>query len=173
MIRNHPAKSLRIELRWPAALAVIVLWVLEKGLPNRFRLLSTGLDFIIFGVALIPMLTVGLTAGSPRWLRIERFTTSIFVLAVGGITLTTLVVLVEEMLRGKGDFNALELLASGIAIWVSNVIIFSLAFWHVDRGGPEARLNRLAIPADWFFPQEGYPMPCAPTGSPPSSITCS
>ncbi|MCP9916278.1 hypothetical protein KBZ13_07240 [Cyanobium sp. ATX 6F1] len=157
MNQNKPAKSMRIELRWPASLAVLVLWALERGLPNRFRLLPAGFDFISFGLVLIPMLAVGLTAGRSRWLRIERLTTSIFVIAAGGITFVTLVVLIKEMLFGRGDLDALELLASGVAIWVSNVVIFSLAFWQVDRGGPEARLNRLAIRADWFFPQEGVP----------------
>ncbi len=150
-------KSLRIELRLPAALAVIVLWVLERGLPQRFRLFPFGFDALLFGMVLIPMLAVGLTAGRRSWLRIERVTTWLFVGAVGTITLANLVVLIEEMLFGQGKLTAIELLASGIAIWVSNVVTFSLAFWHVDRGGPEARLNRLAIRADWFFPQEGVP----------------
>lgn len=157
MIQGKPAKSLRIELRWSAALAVVVLWALERGLPSRFRLLPYGFDFILFATVLIPMLAVGLTAGSTRWLRIERVTTWLFVAVTGSITLANLVVLIQEMLFGGGQLNAIELLASGIAIWVSNVVTFSLAFWHVDRGGPEARLNRLPIRADWFFPQEGVP----------------
>ena len=157
MIQGKPAKSLRIELRWSAVLAVVVLWALERGLPNRFRLLPYGFDFILFGTVLIPMLAVGLTAGRSRWLRLERITTWLFVVAVGSITIANLVVLIQEMLFGRGQLNAIELLASGIAIWVSNVVTFSLAFWHLDRGGPEARLNRLPIRADWFFPQEGVP----------------
>ncbi|MCX5932670.1 MAG: hypothetical protein NTW83_12825 [Cyanobacteria bacterium] len=95
-------------------------------------------------------------------MRIERFTTWLFVVVVGSITVATLVVLIKEMIFGRGDLDALELLASGIAIWVSNVVTFSLALWHVDRGGPEARLNRLAIRADWFFPQEGVPDDVSP-----------
>jgi hypothetical protein len=155
--QNLPAKFLRIELRWSAALAVLVLWALERGLPNRVRLLPAGYDYILFATVLIPMLAVGLTAGSRRWLRIERVTTWLFVAVAGSMTLANLVVLIKEMLFGQGQLNAIELLASGIAIWVSNVVTFSLAFWHLDRGGPEARLNRLPIRADWFFPQEGVP----------------
>ena len=152
MNQSKPVKSLRIELRWSAALAVVVLWALERGLPNRFRLLPAGFDFILFATVLIQMLAVGLTAGRRSWLRLERVTTWLFVAVTGGITLANLVVLIREMLFGRGQLNAIELLASGVAIWVSNVVTFSLTFWHVDRSGPEARLNRLPIRADWFFP---------------------
>ncbi len=162
MTQRKSVKSLRIELRWSAALAVVVLWALERGLPSRFRLFPAGYDYIIFATVLIPMLAVGLTAGSRRWLRIERVTTWLFVAVIGAITVANLVVLIQEMLFGRGQLSALELLASGVAIWVSNVVTFSLAFWHVDRGGPEARLNRLPIRADWFFPQEGVPDAVSP-----------
>jgi hypothetical protein len=166
MTQSKPVKSLRIELRWSAVLAVVVLWALERGLPNRFRMLPAGFDFILFGTVLIPMLAVGLTAGTTRWLRIERVTTWLFVAVTGSLTLANLVVLIQEMLFGRGQLDALELLASGVAIWVSNVVTFSLAFWHVDRGGPEARLNRLPIRADWFFPQEGVPDAVSPDWRP-------
>ena len=35
--------------------------------------------------------------------------------------------------------NAKVLLASGAAIWLSNIIAFALWFWNLDRGGPAAR----------------------------------
>ena len=86
MNQSKPAKSQRIELRWSAVLAVVVLWALERGLPNRFRLLPVGFDFILFGTVLIPMLAVGLTAGSRRWLRLERVITWLFVAVTGSLT---------------------------------------------------------------------------------------
>ena len=101
MNQSKPVKSLRIELRWSAALAVVVLWALERGLPNRFRLLPAGFDFILFATVLIPMLAVGLTAGRRSWLRLERVTTWLFVAVTGGITLANLVVLIREMLFGQ------------------------------------------------------------------------
>ena len=31
--------------------------------------------------------------------------------------------------------NAFSLLSSSIAIWVANVLTFSLLYWQIDRGG--------------------------------------
>ena len=40
-------------------------------------------------------------------------------------------------------------------VWASNVLLFSLAYWRIDRGGPEARLNQPGTkPPDWVFPQQ-------------------
>jgi hypothetical protein len=47
-----------------------------------------------------------------------------------------------------------QLLASSIGLWVINVANFSLLYWHVDRGGPEARCARKSRRPDWQFPQD-------------------
>jgi hypothetical protein len=51
----------------------------------------------------------------------------------------------------------LSLLASSIAVWVTNVTTFSLLYWEIDRGGPEARQNNAGTMPDWLFPQTGAP----------------
>jgi hypothetical protein len=48
----------------------------------------------------------------------------------------------------------LQLLSSSIAIWVANVLAFSILYWQIDRGGPEARANKAGKKPDWLFPQE-------------------
>ena len=35
--------------------------------------------------------------------------------------------------------NAKTLLAAGSAIWLTNIIVFALWYWNLDRGGPAAR----------------------------------
>src|SRR6516225_2006594 len=37
---------------------------------------------------------------------------------------------------------------------IERVLLFSLAYWRTDRGGPEARLNRPHTKPDWIFPHE-------------------
>ena len=50
-----------------------------------------------------------------------------------------------------------RLLLSGGTIWLTNIIIFSLWFWDLDRGGPGARAEALNQHPDFMFPQMGDP----------------
>jgi hypothetical protein len=34
-----------------------------------------------------------------------------------------------------------ELIVASIAIWLTNVVIFGLWYWEIDRGGPGARTH--------------------------------
>jgi len=39
----------------------------------------------------------------------------------------------------------------------ANVLIFAVAYWRTDRGGPEARANHASTKPDLAFPQVGAP----------------
>ena len=47
----------------------------------------------------------------------------------------SLVLLCHYLLQG-GTAGGRELIGSGILLWCSNVLLFSLWFWQLDRGGP-------------------------------------
>ena len=53
--------------------------------------------------------------------------------------------------------NAFSLLSSSVAIWVGNVLAFSLLYWQIDRGGPAARVSATSPRPDWVFPQPAAP----------------
>ena len=55
-----------------------------------------------------------------------------------------------------------QLLLKAITVWGTNVIVFGLWFWEVDRGGPVRRLRPKPPPADWQFPQMENPDLAAP-----------
>jgi uncharacterized membrane protein len=57
------------------------------------------------------------------------------------------------MVRGSGEVRGNQLLTSSIALWVSNVLTFSLLYWQIDRGGPASQANQTR--PDWLFPQVG------------------
>jgi hypothetical protein len=49
------------------------------------------------------------------------------------------------------------LLMAALQVWLTNIIVFGLAFWELDRGGPVARTqeSRDQLPsADFRFPQD-------------------
>jgi hypothetical protein len=49
--------------------------------------------------------------------------------------------------------GAAGLLLAGVAVWVSNIAIFALAYWELDGGGPEARALGYDGYPDLVFPQ--------------------
>jgi uncharacterized membrane protein len=45
----------------------------------------------------------------------------------------------------------------GGAIWITNVIIFALWYWELDRGGPVARSKAVHKYPDFMYPQMQAP----------------
>jgi hypothetical protein len=65
--------------------------------------------------------------------------------------------LTVEMLSSSAHASGMQLLTSSIALWVTNVFIFSLLYWQIDRGGPEGRIEGAGNWPDWLFPQVQAP----------------
>ena len=66
------------------------------------------------------------------------------------------VLLIQNLISG-GIKSANELLASGGSIWLTNIVIFSLWYWDLDRGGPGARAEARELYPDFIFPQMSDP----------------
>jgi uncharacterized membrane protein len=61
--------------------------------------------------------------------------------------------LVVHLLRGTYGQDATSLLFTGGAIWLTNVVVFSLWYWELDRGGPGARAQAIRAHPDVLFAQ--------------------
>jgi len=147
----------RVESRWPVGLAIVAAVILLSVLPRTLRLAPAWLTYIVGLAVLVPMAAVGLTSGKTKWLRAERAITLLVIIYGCLACLATLTNLIGAMVKGSVELSGAQLLASGIAVWASNVLLFSLLYWHMDRGGPESRVNDATRRPDWLFPQEGAP----------------
>jgi hypothetical protein len=166
MTTKEQSQSIRIEPRWPVVLAILAAILMVVLLPERVVLFPAWFPYVI-GIALIlPMAAVGLSAEKARWLRVERTIMLLFIVAMGVGTLANLASLIGAMVRRSGEVGGLQLFASSIVVWVSNVLIFSLLYWRIDRGGPEARANNAGTRPDWLFPQAGAPEDAPPDWRP-------
>lgn len=140
------------EHRLPVAAIVAVAIVLQVGLPDRLTFHPTWL-LPTFEVALL----IGLVAANPY--RIEREsralrTASLVLIAVVTIdNIWSAGKLVDGLLNSTLGSDAGPLLASGASIYVTNVIVFALWYWELDRGGPVARLHGRSPYPDFLFPQ--------------------
>lgn len=146
-----------VEPRWPVVLAIVTVALLLAALPERVRLFPAWAPSLLALAVLVPMAAVGLSSAKARWLRLERGVTLVFVLLTAAGTVATLAYLIVAMVRGGSGIHGLQLLTSSIAVWVMNVLMFSLLYWQVDRGGPGPRWRDTSAQPHWLFPQDGLP----------------
>jgi len=147
----------QIESRWQVILAVIAVFILLIILPSRVREFSVWVTCALVSALILPMVALSLSTHKRRWLQIEGMATLVFILIAGFALVDNLQFLLFQMVRGQVKLTGLTLLTSSIAVWAMNVLIFSLAYWRIDRGGPEARANQDDTLPDWLFPQEEVP----------------
>jgi uncharacterized membrane protein len=148
----------RGEHRWSVSLAVLVAVALQLTVPAELAFHPRWLLPVLEG-----LLFVALTLANPA--RITRESTVLRLaglLLVGAISLAvawSAAQLVYHLAEGRGSFrdNAMALLLTGGAIWLTNVIAFALWYWEFDRGGPAARAAARNPYPDFLFAQMTAP----------------
>jgi hypothetical protein len=136
---------------WQAQLTAIAAIALYLALPEKLTVGPTWLLPTLEG-----LLVVGLIVAMPNpamqyspWRR--HFAIALIGL-VSAANLASLLLLVHYLLKG-GKAGGHALILSGVVLWVTNVLLFALWYWELDRGGPVARvLDKTALP-DFLFPQ--------------------
>jgi len=144
----------RIESRWPVMLTSVAVLGLVVFLPTRIRAFPGWVPYLIIITLNVPMAALALSADKRRWLGIERVVLLVFFVSLGCTLVDELKYLVVALVRPSNHVDGLQLLASSVAVWASNVLLFSLVYWQIDRGGPEARLNNPRTRPDWIFPRD-------------------
>jgi hypothetical protein len=152
-----PNEIRRIESRWLVILAVVAVFILLILLPSRIREFSIWFGCALVSALIVPMVALSLSTNKRWWLHVEGITTPVFILVTGFALVDNLQFLLFQMVRGHVKLTGLTLLTSSVAVWATNVLIFSLVYWRIDRGGPETRANQADILPDWLFPQEEVP----------------
>jgi hypothetical protein len=154
-----PAKH---ESRWAPRLAVIVAIILYMRLPGRY---AVGPTWMIpsLEIAVLAALFATTPLGFDRWQRVLAISL-IAVLSVAN--LWSLSELVSAIVYHAKQLPGEELFNSSINIWGTNIIIFALWYWELDRGGPDGRVLREHDPPDFLFPQMVTPAAAPPKWSP-------
>jgi hypothetical protein len=142
------------EHRWPAGLAVIGTIVLQVVLPQelapRPHYLLPVIEFLLLIVLVI---------GDPMRIEKEwnllRFCGLVLVGLAALATAWSAVLLIRRLVLSEAP--AVPLLLWGSMVWLTNVIVFALAYWELDRGGPAARAQARRIHPDFLFAQMTVP----------------
>ena len=148
-------RTARAEHRWPVIVAILIAMALYASLPSSFL---TGLRYGVVGVGLV--LLVPLVILNPsrftrqtRWSRVMTVGVAVLLLAANQVALVQLII---ELVHSKGS-DGPGLLLAALQVWITNVIVFALLYWELDRGGPVPRRHspRSELePADFRFPQD-------------------
>jgi len=144
------------ESTWPVRGAVVAAIVLQIAIPDQYEIPPTWL-LPTLGV----LLAIGLSIAHPR--RITRHTPQLRIVSIMLIAVISLANagsaarLITALLNGTFKDSAARLLLTGGAIWLTNVIVFAMWYWNLDRGGPAARALALKNYPDFLFPQMTAP----------------
>jgi hypothetical protein len=136
------------------ALAVLAAAGLRAGLPPQLRDGDARWAFAVVVVVLLGVLIVGDPGRIDRdstWLRVMTGTLIGLISAVNAAAAVRLVAGIIDAVKFSTDANVL--LASGGAIWLSNVITFGLWYWDLDRGGAAARARGSGRQPAFVFPE--------------------
>jgi hypothetical protein len=152
---DHVQQERRGEARLPAALAVLTAIALYALLPETLLVLPRFL-IPVLGVLLLVSLVVVNPRRLTRQTRLSR-TASLGLVALIGMANTVALVLLLDALLASAVQDGRALLVAALQVWLTNVIVFGLAFWELDRGGPVARTQKPRAqlnPADFRFSQD-------------------
>jgi hypothetical protein len=145
----------RGEARLPAVVAVLFAIALYALLPEHLLVLPR---YVI--PALGVLLLIALVVINPRRLtrqtRLSRVASLALVALIGLANTVALVILLRALL-GSHVQNGRSLLLAALQVWLTNIVVFGLAFWELDRGGPVTRTQkpRDQLPnADFRFSQD-------------------
>jgi uncharacterized membrane protein len=150
------------EPRWPMATAVLAATILYIGMPHRGRVpgwwLGPVLQLVLLGVLIAQDRgRIDRRSATMHWLMV-----ALLVVMTLGIALSVIILAIDILVAVRG-VTATILLGRGAAIWVENVIVFSLWYWQLDRGGPAERAAGAPIPPSFAFPENATPE-LAPAG---------
>lgn len=142
--------------RWPASIALLACVGLYIILPDSLIIKPRWLIPIL---ELLPLIPLAIThrrghPGEPSWTRPLNL---VLIGVINFANIVSVTLLVHHLLHHSTPLDGRHLVYSAILVWVTNVIVFSLWFWELDRGGPSKRGTKLERHPDFMFPQMDKP----------------
>jgi hypothetical protein len=144
------------ESRIPVLIALLAAIGLQLSIPPQFNLTPRWplptLEFALL-VVLVVLNPIRLT----RSTTIGRWATYLLIAAITADNTISAALLNYKIVSGQMGDNPRVLLGSGLAIFITNVIVFGMWYWEFDRGGPFARHTTKRPYPDFMFPQMANP----------------
>ncbi len=149
----------------PVRIALLAAMALQVAIPRSYTVVPRWPLLLLEGLLLVALLAINPRVMTRRT-RMGRNATWVL---LGAITLDntlSAVLLDVRIISGEVSNKASVLLGSGAAIFVTNIIVFGIWYWELDRGGPFARHEGERPYPDFMFPQMTTPKVAKPDWRP-------
>ncbi len=145
----HVHHKREVEPVWHIQLAVLAAIALQLALNNT---LTVGPKFALAGLELLLLLVLILVpkAGRAAW-RLKRGSAILLIALISAANFVSLVLVIEALFNNS-HITGRELIASGLAIYLTNIIVFGLWYWEMDSNGVQGQ-SPAVRPIDFLFPQ--------------------
>lgn len=159
----------RLDPYWGAQLVILAAILLDISLSRKVAVIHPG--WVLPALEGIVVLALALASPHPRLRHtpLRRHLSLIVIGIVSAANSISLVLLCEQLLRHHAESGP-ALLGSGLVLWATNVLLFGVWYWFLDRGGPLARADaHCPNPPDFLFVQMTQP-DYAPAGWKPKLV---
>jgi hypothetical protein len=179
----RPVRALHIQEKphWQATAAVVAAVALYVTLPESLTVGPNWVLPVLEALLLPPLILTSDLSKRHRSLwqrfiffsfsdesRFQRVVSSVLIAVINAANVASLVLLSYKLVHGDMH-SGTELVTSAIKIWLTNVIVFGLWYWQLDRGGPGGRATHPHRKPDFLFPQLATPA-AAPSGWQPGFV---
>jgi hypothetical protein len=149
----------------PVRIAVLAVMAQQIAIPRAYTVMPRWPLLVLEGLLMVALLAINPRVMSRRT-RFGTFATWVLLAAITIDNTASAVMLDIRIITGEVSNNAAVLLGSGAAIFVTNIIVFGIWYWELDRGGPFARhVGERPVP-DFLFPQMTTPHVAKPDWRP-------
>ena len=153
---------------WGPQLVVLAALLLDLALPARLTLGPSWLLPSVEGALLVGLAAASTHAGLHRS-PVRRYIAIGLIAIVSAVNVYSLALLCHYLLHGHSA-SGRNLIFSGIALWGTNVLLYGLWFYELDRGGPLARMCGDEDYPDFMFVQMTDGARYAPAGWEPRLV---
>jgi hypothetical protein len=136
---------------WPVQLALALIIVIQLTLADQVSVGPTWLAPSVEAVLLVALIVIA-PARATEERPGRRMVSMVLIAVVSAINVTSLGLLVHHLVQG-GDATGGALVLSGTKLLLTNVLLFGVWFWELDRGGPVVRFADPDALPDFGFPQ--------------------
>jgi hypothetical protein len=149
-----------------AIVAAVVIYILLPAKLSSIPYVPTKILLPTLELALIIALTVARRNQDIELSMVRRVSALCLIGLINLANLGSLVQLVDQLVHHASRFTGPELIYSSLGIWLTNVIVFGLWYWELDRGGPAERRSPSHREPDFLFPQMSQPHCARPEWAP-------
>jgi uncharacterized membrane protein len=137
---------------WHAQLAMLVAIALQLLLPHTYII---GSRYVLVGIEVVLLAALSFTTPKEKVFRSLRRRLNVYLLLLlSALANAYSLFLVSDKLLSDGQVgNGRVLILTALNIYLTNVILFGLAYWEMDAGGPGHRRQAQKHEKDFLFPQ--------------------